>query len=385
MKVLILASWYPSKLNSLNGVFVREQAIALARVGVEVVVLFPYDRALPPGELGVGIEEGILTYRANTDYLKNSKLSRINSIFKCTKLIDSVVKKHGIEIIHAQVCYSAGFAAAFYSRKHGVPFVITEHMSYIAKYSKKIYNRKLFSFAYSRAKVVIPVSTFLEKEMRDMGYNFKSHVLGNVVNIEAEALSGNRAADPQMSGNEKEEYNILFIGLMSKNRIKGIEYLIPAFSNYLKNNPEQAGKVRLHFAGDGELRTEYEEMCTKLSINNNVVFHGKLEKFQLNELIVNSDFLVVSSIKETFGAVLIEAMAAGLPVLSTRCGGPEDFVNDRVGKLVETKNIDALEKGIKDMIHDLGNFDSELIKSYTLENFSGESIGNKLKEIYRNI
>lgn len=375
MNALIIASWYPSKINNVNGVFIREHAVALSKAGINVTVFFPYDKSLQKDEFIETIEDGILTYRANTDYLRNTKLSRINSILKCMKLIDILVKKHGIDIIHSHVCYSAGFAAAFYKKKHRLPFVITEHMSYISKYSTKFYNRMLFKFAYESADMVMPVSSALEKEMRGMGYSFKSNVVGNVVNTQP--------LDFKKAENNKNEYNALFIGLMSKNRIKGIEHLIPALEGFIKSNPDC--RIRLHFAGDGELKDEYIKMCKDRGLEDSAIFHGRVEKQVLRKLIIDSDFLIVSSIKETFGSVLIEAMAEGIPVLSTRCGGPEDFVNERVGILVEPGSADALKAGIKEMIENLGKFDPVYIKKYAYDNFSGESIGNKYKKIYEDI
>jgi glycosyltransferase involved in cell wall biosynthesis len=375
MNVLVLASWYPNEINNISGVFVREQAKALGKVGINAVVLFPYDKSIQKKELCAAVEDGILTYRANTDYQKNTKVSRIMSIFSSVKLIDILVKKHEIDLIHAHVCYSAGFAAAFYRLRHHVPFIITEHMSYISKYNKKVYNRLLFKYAYRKADMVIPVSTFLQSEMRNMGFNFESTVVGNTINNVPTKLN--------KKIKKINEYNILFIGLMSKNKVKGLEYLIPAFKTLVVSNSNI--KLKLHLAGNGEMLQEYIELCKRLMIMDNVVFHGKASKKELELLFNDSDFLVLSSIKETFGSVLIEAMAHGLPVLATKCGGPQDFINENVGILVESESIDALENGLQDMLDKIDEFDSEYIRAFVEENFSGESIGNKLQEIYMKI
>jgi glycosyltransferase involved in cell wall biosynthesis len=372
MNILVLASWYPNEVNNISGVFIREQAEALARVGINVIVLFPYDKSIHKKELSTAVEDGILTYRANTDYMKNTKVSRIKSIFESVKLIDILVKKHEIDLIHAHVCYSAGFAAAFYRLRHHVPFIITEHMSYISKYNRKMYNRFLFKYAYGKADRVIPVSNFLQNEMRNMGFDFESTVVGNTINNIPTKL--NRKIK------NINECNILFVGLMSKNKIKGLEYLIPAFKRLVVRNSDI--KLKLHFAGNGEMLQEYMEMCNRLMIMDNVVFHGKASKKELEILFNDSDFLVLSSIKETFGSVLIEAMAHGLPVLATRCGGPQDFINEKVGLLVEAESIDALENGLQAMLDKIDEFDSEYIRAFVEKNFSGDSIGNKLKEIY---
>lgn len=375
MNILMIASWYPSEINSVSGIFIREQAIALKEIGVNVIVFYPFDKSLKPNEMVFEVENSIITYRANTDYLKSSKLSRINSVIKGIKFIDKIVKKHDIELIHAQVCYCAGFMAAFYKRKTHMPYVVTEHMSYIDKYNTKLYNRLMFKYSYSRADMVIPVSKALETDMKEMRFSFKSNIIGNVFNTDFVYLENNTL--------NTQECNILFVGFMSRNRIKGLEYLIPAFNEVLKKDFKK--NIILNLAGDGELCDEYMTLCEKLGINKNVIFHGRLERSDLNKLMKNCDFLIVSSLKETFGSVLIEAMSYGLPVMSTRCGGPEDFINDEVGILVDKGNTEALSDGIEYMIKNLSKFDPSNIQNYAVNNFSAETIGNKIKDTYEDI
>ncbi len=96
-------------------------------------------------------------------------------------------------------------------------------------------------------------------------------------------------------------------------------------------------------------------------------------------------FLVLPSVKETFGSVLIEAMAAGKPVLATKCGGPDEFVIKDVGILVEKKSEEALEKGLIYIIENYEKFNSYNIRKYAVENYSYEAIGNQLIDLYNSI
>lgn len=96
-------------------------------------------------------------------------------------------------------------------------------------------------------------------------------------------------------------------------------------------------------------------------------------------------FLVLPSIKETFGCVLIEAMACGKPVLATKSGGPNEFVNNNVGILVEPKNEKALEEGIDLIIKRYDTFDPEYIRKYVVDNYSYDIIGQKIRKVYDDI
>jgi len=372
MKVLILSSWYPNIENNVSGIFVKEQAKALIKIGINAVVFFPYDKSLNKNQLIKNYEDGILTYRANTDYLNNSKISRINSVIKSIKLLKRITEENKIDIIHSHVCYSAGFVAAFYKKFYEMPYIITEHMSYIKSYAAKAYNYKLFKYSYFHADKVIFVSEFLCNELIKLGFAFNKEIIGNVVEMPDNNLVS------RVRGNN--EFNIIFIGLMDITEVKGLQYFIPALSNFIKNHPEY--DIKFTLVGDGEKRCTYEELCSELNIREKCNFLGKIPKGNIEALILQNDFLVLPSIKETFGSVLIEAMACGKPVLATKCGGPNEFVNDKVGTLVEPMNIKELENGILYMINNYNNFDFNYIKSYAAENFSYKAIGEKLKSIY---
>ena len=98
----------------------------------------------------------------------------------------------------------------------------------------------------------------------------------------------------------------------------------------------------------------------------------------------NSDAFVLSSEYETFGVVLIEAMSCGLPVISTKCGGPESIIiNDKLGLLVEKNNVNALSNGMNDILNK--KYDSQDIREYVIGSFSQIAIANKLKVVYKEI
>ncbi len=130
---------------------------------------------------------------------------------------------------------------------------------------------------------------------------------------------------------------------------------------------------------------KYEAMVNELNINNICKFIGEVPKKEIPEYIMNHDFLVLPSVKETFGSVLIEAMAAGKPVLATKCGGPDEFVIKDVGILVEKKSEEALEKGLIYIIENYEKFNSYNIRKYAVENYSYEAIGNQLIDLYNSI
>ncbi|OFI05789.1 putative teichuronic acid biosynthesis glycosyltransferase TuaC [Clostridium acetireducens DSM 10703] len=374
MNILILTSWYPSKKNLVSGIFVKEQIKALKCLGLNPVVFYPFDTSIKPNSLTWDLEDGVKVYRANTDYIKNSKLSKINSFMKSVRFLNKVVKENNIELIHSHVCYGAGFIANLYTKFNNIPYIITEHMSTIKEFSLKPYNRILFKSSYKRAKKVITVSSFLSNELTSLGYQFHKEIIGNVVNVDEYELNYSK---------ENDIFNILFIGIMGENEVKGLPFFIPALAKFMCNNPQY--NIKFHLIGDGIKRKKYESLCNEYKISQNCIFYGAVDKKDIPRYIKNSSFLVLPSVKETFGSVLIEAMAGGKPVLATKCGGPQEFVNKKVGVLVDSKSEEALEEGLKKIIENYDKFDTLYIRNYIKNNYSYEAVGSKLKCLYEDI
>ncbi|WP_163237856.1 glycosyltransferase [Clostridium sp. FAM 1755] len=375
MNILVMSSWYPSKSNLVSGIFVYEQVKALKALGENVIVFYPFDKSIEKGKVVKNIEEDIVVYRSNTDYIKNTKISRINSIIKSVNILSKIIKNEKIDLIHAHVCYIAGIIAAvhnmFYKK---TPYIITEHSSKVKEYSNKTYNKKLFYFAYKNAEKVITVSNSLKEELKNLGYTFNNEIIGNIVNTNEYCIKEKSQFTTELKG--------LFIGLMNDNEVKGLQYFLPALENLLKN---YSNSIKFTFIGDGPKRIKYEAMVKELNINNICNFIGGVPKKDIPKYIMDHDFLVLPSVKETFGSVLIEAMAAGKPVLATKCGGPDEFVTKDVGLLVEKESEEALEKGLIYIIDNYRKFNSYNIRKYAIENYSYEAIGNRLIDLYNSI
>ncbi len=166
---------------------------------------------------------------------------------------------------------------------------------------------------------------------------------------------------------------------MKENEVKGIKYLIPALARFIKNI---SLKVNVLFIGEGTYKESYENLAQNFGIKDNCTFIGSIPNESVGEYIKRSNFVISSSIKETFGAVLIESMSYGRPVLATKCGGPQEFVNEFNGILVEKESVDELYYGVNKMVKNYSQFSSEDIKKYVEDNYSLNVIGEKLKKEY---
>jgi len=199
----------------------------------------------------------------------------------------------------------------------------------------KIFIKKL----YPKADKIIAVSEGIKQ---DLVQNFqlskdKIEVIYNPADIkEIEALSRESAEHPLF---KVQIPVIVSVGRLT--RQKGYPYLLRAFSILRKSRAS-----KLLIIGDGEDRTKLIEMTMKLGIEGDIEFFG----FQANpfKYMAKSSLFVLSSLYEGFGNVIVEAMALGLPVISTDCpSGPSEIIEDKKnGILVPVKDEKTMAEAI---------------------------------------
>ncbi|WP_176229215.1 glycosyltransferase family 4 protein [Candidatus Hakubella thermalkaliphila] len=153
---------------------------------------------------------------------------------------------------------------------------------------------------------------------------------------------------PKSSKKDEEKY-LLFAGRLNDPR-KNLSMLLDAFSIVRRAFPE----VKLKLVGD-EPDSRLLRKVFELGVGESVLFCGALSYEELVHLYQNATLFVLPSLQEGLGIVTLEAMACGIPVVSTRCGGPEDVIEDGVnGLLVENNSASKLAEAILKLLRDEG-------------------------------
>lgn len=169
----------------------------------------------------------------------------------------------------------------------------------------------------------------------------KIHVAINCVDTDffQQHISGNRR---QMRTRTEGQTRLLFVGHLQ--RRKGLESVLHALK-LCEHLP-----VKLDVVGDGPARAHYEHMTAELGLHN-VTFYGFRQKAELPDFYAAADFFVFPSLQEIFGLVLVEAAAAGLPIIASKfAGGTADVVQEgRNGFVVDPTDISALAERIKEL------------------------------------
>jgi glycosyltransferase involved in cell wall biosynthesis len=150
-----------------------------------------------------------------------------------------------------------------------------------------------------------------------------------------------------------------------------------------KTLKEKGYNINLSLVGDGELKANMKELIQKLGLNENVKVFGWIkDRRKLFEILRESDILVFTSKPgEGFGLIILEAMSQGLPVVATKCGGPEEVIEDGInGYLVDysadedivNQFIDKIEFLIKNprIYEEISKNNIEEVRKWTMEEFS---------------
>lgn len=155
--------------------------------------------------------------------------------------------------------------------------------------------------------------------------------------------------------------------------------LIDAFARSFKGHEN----FSLLIAGSGPEYTALKNQISSLGVEEQVTLYGEATRLEVNNLLQASDCYVHPSRYETFGVALIEAMSCGLPIVSTKCGGPESIiVNSKLGILTPI-DTDEMADAMLQVIR--AHYDRDYIRQYAVDHFSNEAIVQKLEECYTSI
>jgi glycosyltransferase involved in cell wall biosynthesis len=384
MRVLMLPSFYGYPGKEHIGVFFKNQALAIKKVGIQVDVLYVESRTLRDLSIGSlneshfqiveAIEDGILTIRQKGwNTAVSTSIGGYCWSVLTIRLVGYYIKRYGCpDLIHAHNIFWAGYAAVCISKKYQVPYIVTEHSSafLLGEIPKKLFGT--VTSVCRRASKVIAVSKSLANAVNaNLKYSdVEIEVVPNVIDTEYFTLPST----------EPYSKPYIFLAVANLNKNKGLHILIRAFEKAFRNQSD----VLLHIGGDGPEREELIALVVNLGIIDQVHFLGYLKRSQVRDAMWRAHVFVLSSFKETFGVVLIEALATGLPIVTTRSGGPEDIVTKETGLLVSPGDVKDLSFALTRMHDKIINLRSEL-RSYAVNNYSQKYVGNKIAEIYRSI
>lgn len=369
--VLILANGMPSK-DCLAGIFELDQAKALSKQGQKVIFLALDLRSIRR-KRSYGIKklclDGVLCYNVSFPVgnvpLPLFKMFGLHALKKAYKRI--VCENGKPALVHAHFT-DMGYLAGILKSKFNVKVILTEHNSAVNKVAVDKKTLNMAKIAYCNANAIISVSNALKNSIQRI-YKTEPYVIPNIVNLETFADRTTRC--------EHKDFRFVSVGNLIE--IKNYPVLIRAFSIAFKDRDG----VSLDIIGDGPEYKKLKLLIEELGVGGKINLLGRKTRAEIAEVFYLSDAFVLLSKAETFGVSFIEAMACGLPVISSRCGGPEDFVNTDNGFLVPVDDIESSVNALSLMIKT--KFDRHLIADFAVKNFSHEAISAKILDVYNEI
>lgn len=379
MHILVIPSWYYTEENALLGSFFREQAAALSEhpnikvslAYVDLKSLRQFNRILKPEMITVQDEYGFIEYRYTAcNLIPRSKLAYNRLIYYyLNKLVKDILDKEGkIDVIHLQSFVTHGFAANRLSKKLNIPLVYTEHSTLFSRGLVSKFDEKIIRDIAINSKAVTCVGSGLRKEL----YNIAGKIPLITPNFVDESVFIRK------SEKKRKIFSILSVGFLTEK--KGFKVLIEAFHRFHRRFPNS----ELVIGGDGPQRSELELIVSSFNLTGVVHFKGAQSRTQIADLMKRASVFALASEHETFGVVLIEALACGTPIVTTNCEGPSDLVNNTNGLVVEINDIDGLCCALEQVYSNESYYDEVSISNDCIETYGKKAYIERMLNIFKN-
>jgi L-malate glycosyltransferase len=379
MHVVFLTPWYPTADHRYSAVFVREYARALQRhCNVTVLHCGIGDLDIPKWwasdlERDDELAAGVLTYRVRFRPSKFPLLSLARNVGSVRRAVRVAAETQGRpELIHAHV-FITGWAALAEGRLRDIPVIVSEHWSAFARGILPRSQKYQARMVYRLADRVLPVSHALQKVLEANKVKARFEVIPNVVDTGLFGLERVTAS--------RETTTLRILVVTSLVEYKGVSVLLLA----LKNVEWNGRAWRVDVVGDGDEAESLQGTARAIGMAENVIFHGQRSKKEIAGMMRDADLFVLPSLVETFSVATAEALVSGLPSVVTRCGGPEELVDDQSGIVVAPGDSLALSRGITDMIKRLPTFNREAIALHAKKRFGSAAVSDLLYSLYRRL
>jgi len=373
MYIMIISRGFPTNKYKMNGIFEFDQAKALAKAGCKVVFAAIDVRSIRRWRKW-GIErhliDGVNVYVINIPggRLPKAILHKVIGI-GLRILYKHILKEIGKpDILHAHFT-DVGYASLPLKHQINVPLIITEHSSLINAPVIEKQLIKTATVAYEQADAIIAVSPALANAIKAK-LNVKALYVPNIVDTDLFSYTKRGVSN-----------TFDFVSIGNLNYGKRMDLTIEAFYIAFRDFQD----VTLTIFGEGHERVALEGIIKKYSLENRVYLMGMCSREVIKEKLGNSDCFVLASRSETFGVAYIEALASGVPIIATKCGGPEVFVHEENGCMIPVDDMDELVRAMKYMYKNIMTFDRKKISAEIKLEFSPECVSKKILKVYEEV
>lgn len=314
------------------------------------------------------------------------------SIALASKIVE-VAKFNGLDLVHAH--YAIPHATSAYLAKEiinqeqrpgknhntNLKIITTLHGTDITLIGLEVSFLPTMKFSIERSDGVTAVSTFL-KVKTESQYNINKHieVIPNFIDLEKYKRLDNKETRCLREKIAKNGEKIL-VHTSNFRPLKRVEDCIRIFNEVRKKIPS-----KLLLIGDGPDRSACEYLAKDLGIHEDVTFYGNLESFV--EILSIADLFLMPSQSESFGLSALEAMACGVPVVSSNAGGlPELNLHGETGYIAEMGDINKMAEYTKELLENKNKYKifAENARERSVTLFSADKIVTQYEKYYEKV
>ena len=355
MKIFFIARGWPSERDPQWGNFERDQALALSKLGHQIVVM-SVDVRFRKYRRKYGITKEVHGDIPHYNIFWGSfwgkplrsislKLHTMVKEVLLLQVFKKAIIQEGIpDLVYGHYLGGCSMALSI-KRKYGIPAVGIEHWSRLGfpNIEKAVRDEAARTYPYMDCQISVS-SALKDNIKRNIGID--TIVVNNMIGSEFQYK-------PKSKGSQR----VNFVTTGNLLHVKGFDNLINAFSK-LDLPPNS---WTLNIIGGGQEQVNLQKLIDRVGLSNNIHLCGRQNREGVIEMLHNSDVYVMSSRSETFGVAAIEALACGLPVIATDCGGARDFITKDNGIICAVDDIPKLSEAIFYMYKYNRNYDPALI------------------------
>ncbi len=255
-----------------------------------------------------------------------------------SKLVD-MVKLYKIEVLHVHYAIPhayAGYMAKQMLKDEGIdiPMVTTLHGTDITLVGNHPFYKPAVTFSINKSDFVTSVSQSLKEDTLKL-FNIKKEiqVIPNFIELDKIKKEDKSPCQRSVMANDEER---IITHISNFRKVKRIPDIIAIFNKIQKEIP-----AKLMMVGEGPEKEKAEQLCRELGIQDKVIFFGNSN--EIDTILCQTDLFLLPSKTESFGLVALEAMACGVPVISSNAGGlPEVNKDGFSGYLSEVGDVDGM-------------------------------------------